>query len=85
VLREMQIEAMQEVKRTVIEEVTQARMIAMPKQQPTIVTDIPPDKHQQNALQALHGNPTISNTELAKVLQVKDARTAKSWRQRQEA
>lgn len=79
----MQI-VVQEVKRTVIEEVTQARMIAVPAQPTQHIAPPAPTHVDSIALQALHDNPTISNADLAKVLRVKDARTAKSWRQKVE-
>lgn len=78
---------MQEVTRTVIKEVTQAKLIAMPKQNVpalhVIDSNNATDKNEQHALQALHDNPSMSNVELAQLLHVKDARTAKSWRQKQ--
>ena len=81
--QQMQV-VMQEVKRTVIEEVTQAKLIAMPKQQNVPALPAPqPTNNEQNALDALHTNPAISNVDLAKLLGYKDARSAKTWRQKQ--
>lgn len=90
-MQEQQFEvAIQRMTRTVIEEVTQAKLIAIPAQprkqidapRPTIVSSNATSKYQQNALQALHDDPAISNAQLATILHVKDARTAKSWRQK---
>lgn len=86
-MQEQQFEiAIQRMTRTVIEEVTQAHLVAIPKQQNGAALPAPmASKNERSALQALHTNPAISNVELAKLLQVKDARTAKAWRQKQEA
>lgn len=84
-LQEMQQHTMQvvvqEVKRTVIEEVTQAKMIAMPKQRADIESDIPIDKNTSIALEAVRANPDISYASLATLLGYKDARSAKPYKQ----
>ncbi len=74
--------AIQEVKRTVIEEVTQHKLIAMPK--PSKVVDSQPSNIDRLSIarQALIANPEIKDKELAALLGCSSINTARSWKQK---
>jgi hypothetical protein len=74
--------AIQEVKRTVIEEVTQHKLIAMPK--PSNVIDSQPSNIDRLSIarQALIANPEIKDKELAALLGCSSINTARSWKQK---
>jgi hypothetical protein len=82
--------AIQDVKTTIIEEVTQHQLIAIPKQ-PDSKTAIPPAKVIDSkvqpdrlsiAKQALIENPAIKDKELALLLGATSINTARNWKQK---
>ena len=86
--------AIQEVKRTVIEEVTQHRMIAIPKEavsretpKTSKVVDSKPSNIDRLSIakNALIANPSIKDQELANLLACSSINTARSWKKKAQA
>lgn len=85
--------AIQEVKRTVIEEVTQHHLVAIPKESASKPEKPPPQVIDSNsktvpldrlsiAKDALDANPAIKDKELADLLHCSSINTARSWKQK---
>jgi hypothetical protein len=83
--------AIQEVKRTVIEEVTQHKLIAIPKEaisretpKTSRVVDSKPSNIDRLSIakNALVANPSIKDAELANLLQASSINTARSWKKK---
>jgi hypothetical protein len=74
--------AIEQVKRTVIEEVTQQRLIAMPRSIDSQIDNQLQSDRLSIAKQALIANPEIKDKELMQLLQCNSINTARSWKQK---